>query len=116
MKIDSNPTTDSDPIKEIDRLPECCFTVTPSTGELVSIKKGTIGYFPSTYNRDNVEENKNMANLLNNKLGNSRQQIAAMINGSFTNWNEDNPLINPNNYDAKGKYLKFESPKNKMRR
>ena len=67
-------------------LPEMCYSVLPSTGELICIKRGESGYYPSGSNVMNFESNKNMANYLNEQLKVSAAQRTAMEIGSMYGW------------------------------
>ena len=84
-------------------LPERCFTVLQSTGGVVAIERGKQGYFP-TDNGGDPETARKAATLLNQKLGVSKAQEAAMAAGSMFGW--DTPAADPKNYDAEGNALK----------
>ena len=84
-------------------LPERCFTVLQTTGAVVAIERGKQGYFP-TDNGGDPETARKAATLLNQKLGVSKAQEAAMAAGSMFGW--DTPAADPKNYDAEGNALK----------
>jgi hypothetical protein len=84
-------------------LPERCFTVLQSTSGVVAIERGKQGYFP-TDNGGDPETARKAATLLNQKLGVSKAQEAAMAAGSMFGW--DTPAADPKNYDAEGNALK----------
>lgn len=81
-----------------DGLPEMCYSVSPSTGELICIKRGEPGYYPSGSNVMNAESNQNMANYLNEQLKVSAAQRQAMEAGSMFGWNV--PSADPKYYDT----------------
>ena len=83
-------------------LPDHCYTVHVETGEMIIVKKGETGYYPSdldskdaTFSRMIVEEN-------NKKLGVSKTQEECMAAGSLFGW--DVPGADPANYDANGRF------------
>ena len=50
-------------------LPELCYSVHESTGELIVIKRGETGYHPCDYNTPDKERNVELADFNNEKLG-----------------------------------------------
>ena len=49
-------------------LPDACFSILPSTGQLIIIKKGESGYCPSEWDTGNREENRDIASSHRNPL------------------------------------------------
>ena len=84
-------------------LPERCFTVLQSTGGIVALERGKQGYFP-TDEGGNPETARKAADMLNQKLGVTKAQEAAMAAGSMFGW--DTPAADPKNYDAEGYAIK----------
>lgn len=83
-------------------LPKLCLTVLPHTGELVNIKRGIGGYYPSDWNRPKDRTyNRETADYANESLGVSKAQEAAMVAGSMFGW--ERPAADPRMYDAEGK-------------
>lgn len=78
-------------------LPELCFTTLPSTGELICIKRGVLGYYPSSWNTDGRARNKELADYNNERLGITVEQRLAMESGSMGGW--DVPGADPANYE-----------------
>ena len=77
-------------------LPELCFSVLPSTGELICIKRGESGYYRSDWNTDDKEQNIELADYNNERLGVTPEQRQAMEVGSMSGW--DVPGADPANY------------------
>ena len=85
-------------------LPEKCFSALESTGEIISITRGENGYTPTgQYPQDGISP-KEAAAALNDTIGITRAQEAAMVAGSMFGW--DTPAADPKNYDAKGVPIK----------
>lgn len=94
-------------------LPELCYSTMPSTGELIVIEQGKMGYSPCGYSEQNRERNEKMAARLNEDSGISKQQEAAMVAGALSGW--DAPAADPANYDGKGKPLQTKKPPQRSR-
>lgn len=80
-------------------LPDLCYTVVKTTGELAILKNGQSGYFPCSFSTNDTEANKAIANHYNEKLGVSPAQAKAMEFGSMFGW--DKPGANPAVYEKK---------------
>lgn len=78
-------------------LPEMCFSTLQITGDLVCIKRGGCGYYPSEWSSDDKEQNVEQADLLNEKLGVTPVQRMAMEIGALCGW--DVPGADPKNYE-----------------
>ena len=77
-------------------LPELCYSVHESTGELIVIKRGECGYYPTNYSTPDKEQNVELADQLNEKLGVDMWQRQAMEVGSICGW--DVPGADPSQY------------------
>lgn len=78
-------------------LPEMCFTILPSTGELICIKRGELGYYPSSWNTKDRQRNEELADYNNERLGITVEQRKAMEAGSMGGW--DCPGADLANYE-----------------
>ena len=67
-------------------LPDLCFSVIKSTDELICIKRGVEGYFPSDWNTPDRERNEEIAADQNKRLGVTDAQRQAMECGSMFDW------------------------------
>ena len=85
-------------------LPDRCYSVLDSTGEIIIIQKGEKGYYHVEQNDDSREENRQRVDEINAKAGVTRAQEEAMKAGSMFGWAV--PAADPKNYDADGKLLK----------
>ena len=72
--------------KLADDLPEMCFSTLPGTGELICIKRGESGYYPSDWNTDDPAHNREIADYNNERLGVTQEQRLAMECGSMHGW------------------------------
>lgn len=79
-------------------LPELCFSVLPDTGQLICIKRGESGYYPSDWNTNDKARNAQIADDANESLGVTPEQRQAMEVGSMFGWNV--PGANPQTYDG----------------
>ena len=86
-------------------LPERCVSVLPSSGQLISIQQGESGYQPfhSETVLQTADEWKSYAEMLNERLGVTKAQEAAMLVGSMFGW--EKPAADPKNYDENGQPL-----------
>lgn len=81
-------------------LPEYCWTTLPhNEEEMVVVHKGVLGYSPQ--NPDNEPWGAENKDILNKRLGVTKAQEKAMLNGSMFGW--DAPAANPALYDEDGK-------------
>ncbi len=83
--------------KIADGLPEMCFSTLPSTGQLICIKRGESGCYPSEWDTGDKIKNVDLADDLNEKLGVTPAQRQAMEIGSIAGW--DVPGADPANYE-----------------
>ncbi len=91
-------------------LPKQCFSVLPSTGALIIIKRGEKGYSPSKVILNTPEQYRMYADKMNKSMGITKAQEAAMMAGSMFGWGV--PAADPKNYDDRGNAIK---PKHKDR-
>lgn len=85
--------------QRLQKLPELCFSTLASTGELICIKRGESGYYPSDWSTSDPAANKELADFNNQKLGVTYAQRMAMECGSMHGW--DVPGANPAAYPDK---------------
>lgn len=89
-------------------LPELCYSVLGTTGELIIIKKGESGYYRTNYSTNDKAENMKLKDYYNNRLGVTHVEETCMKMGSMFGWHV--PGANPNNYDENGRFsMKEES-------
>ena len=89
----------NEPMRRND-LPETCFSILPSSGQLIIIRCGERGYYPSEWDTGNREENREIASSHNVRRGITDIQEAAMLAGSMFGW--QTPAADPRNYDEQG--------------
>lgn len=90
-------------------LPEKCFSVLQSTGELIILERGKMGYTPANTKAEGMIPREG-ADIANETMGVTKAQEAAMVAGSMFGWHT--PAADPKNYDENGKPIK---PKQKDR-
>lgn len=67
-------------------LPDTCFSVLPSTGQLIILKNGEKGYYPAEWDTGNRAENREIATTHNLRRGVTDIQETAMLAGSMFGW------------------------------
>lgn len=85
-------------------LPEVCYSILPSTGDVIIIKQGESGYYRCEYSTEDKAFNREFANDRNANLGVSKAQVEAMLAGSMYGW--DVPAADPKSYDVNGTLLR----------
>lgn len=85
-------------------LPEVCYSILPSTGDVIIIKHGESGYYRSEYSTEDKAFNREFANDRNANLGVSKAQVEAMLAGSMYGW--DVSAADPKSYDENGTLLR----------
>lgn len=88
-----------EPVKPI--IPAICYSILPSSGEVIQIRNGEAGYYPTRTEWMNDSEKKDYVMHQNRLLGVSKAQEAAMLAGSMFGWNV--PAADPRSYDKDGK-------------
>jgi hypothetical protein len=81
-------------------MPNNCYSVLPSTGELVSLMYGEKGHHPLAQSTPDRAMNRQIASANNMLLGVTRGQEEAMLAGSIYGWSV--PAARPWNYEPDG--------------
>ncbi|MDR1892627.1 MAG: hypothetical protein LBQ48_06435 [Oscillospiraceae bacterium] len=95
-------------------LPVDCYSVLPSTGELILIVRERYRYSRSSNSTLFPDINRKIADESNAHCGVTRQQEEAMLAGSLFGW--DTPAAKPWNYDENGKLRLPSKNKNEPER
>jgi len=82
-------------------LPQYCFSILPSSGEMIRIVKGESGYYPCNRGGISLENIRVKVDTKNQMRSITRAQEEAMLAGSLFGW--DTPAANPWKYDMDGK-------------
>ena len=85
-------------------LPPMCYSILPSTGEVIQIDRWQKGYTATRFNDGNRAENEAIKDKFNEKLGVTKAQEQAMLAGSMIRW--DSIAAKPKSYDENGKAIK----------
>ena len=89
-------------------LPDQCYTFVEGLNMIAIINKGELGYTDAKSANGRPSENRAMVNKMNEQLGVTKAQYAAMKQGSRFGF--DKPDADPKNYTEKGTLIK---PKNR---
>ncbi|NLD79649.1 MAG: hypothetical protein GX642_00555, partial [Smithella sp.] len=84
-------------------LPETCYGTLSDTGEVIIIKKAETGYYKTDIEGGSKDQNRQLVDEYNRKLGVSKAQAEAMYAGSLFGW--DVPGADPKNYDMDGNFI-----------
>ncbi|MDE7172498.1 MAG: hypothetical protein K2O11_11600 [Oscillospiraceae bacterium] len=85
------------------KLPEKCFAALEATGETIIIHRGVMGYTPTGQYPEGMSGQEG-ADALNEQIGVTKAQAAAMLFGSMFGW--ACPGADPANYDEQGQPVK----------
>ena len=86
-------------LKLQDFLPPMCYSVLPSSGELIGIRRGDSGYFLAKEGTGDRAQNEILADQKNKRLRVTPEQRMAMEVGSLCGW--DAPGANPRMYEGR---------------
>lgn len=68
------------------KLPDVCWAVSQLSGDLICIKNGEAGYYPSSWSTGSRGQNQKIADQCNQQRGITPLQVEAMVNGSMFGW------------------------------
>ena len=89
-----NEEDETKEVEKANKLPDACYSVNNTTGEVIIIKNGETGYYPTTYSFKG-EKAKEFVKKANKELGVTCAQQHAMEIGSMFGW--DVPGADPDN-------------------
>ena len=85
-------------------LPEQCYVYLQTTDEIFLAKKGVAGYLKADLNESGADGKKELAELMNEKLGVTKRQAEAMKAGAACGW--ESPAADPYSYNENGAPIK----------
>lgn len=85
-------------------LPSYCTSVLKSTGDLIFLRRGMTGYYPSPFaKKGDRAGNEALSEQINAQFGYTKAQVAAIEAGSMFGWNV--PGADPSRYDGEGRFI-----------
>lgn len=87
-----------------DNLPEQCYSILPSSNDVIIIKRNEKSYYKTDIPVASKEDARALVDEYNGKLGVTKAQEEAMKVGSMFGWHV--PGADPKNYDKDGKPIK----------
>jgi len=82
-------------------LPQFCYSLMPSSGEIIMIERGCKGYSnPHIVQTSDAANNRTTVDQFNMKMGVTRAQEEAMLAGSMFGWHTK--AADPRSYDENG--------------
>lgn len=101
QRIESEVRDVSERTHEPPLLPAYCYSLIPSSGDLIKIMRGQKGYQSTCFNAPgDVRNNRRNADSLNEGMGVTKSQEAAMLAGSLFGW--DTKAADPRSYADNG--------------
>lgn len=67
-------------------LPDLCYSILETTGELIIIKQGEEGYYPCEFSVADKAQNEALRDSKNESMGVTKEQEKAMSIGSMFGW------------------------------
>lgn len=88
-------------VKGLDALPDSCFALLPSTGEIIRIDKGVPGYFPYTHKAtgEPPKADQETIDKMNAEMGVTPEEADLMTTGSVFGWDR----LSIQNYEKESK-------------
>ena len=97
--MDTKHTLTTPSERNLDLLPEMCYSILNTTGEIIKITRGERGY-ELIGHLESDESHRQMVNRANKNLGVTLAQESAMAAGSMFGWHV--PAADPRNYNSYG--------------